>query len=204
MKYFPFLCIFCLFFTACKRDEVPRPKGANQYMINPYVGGFNGANYQFKPDWFKEPTQVADHSVVITQFTPDKNLIAYAVGAYLDDWSQAASYELFIRIKGDSKNLLSVTLQGSKEVTGWYYRDVSAQSGEIQLEAGVEYEAGMILKDPLAGNAFAITTLVKNQQPILPFSTGSMLCKGTAINGQASANYRLDGVVDIGYYLTTP
>lgn len=204
MKYLSVLCVFLLLLISCTRDDETVVKGPNQYIINSYVGTFNGATYELKPDWFKEPIQVNALTTVITEFTPGNKVMAYSVGAYLDDWSQATSYELFISKKGASNHLLTVTLQGTNEVTGWYYRDVSPQGLEVMLEAGVEYEAGMVFKNPLKGNAFAVTSLVKNQLPILPFTAGSMLCNGTSINGQASANYRLDGVVDIGYYTMNP
>lgn len=193
-----FLAAVC-FFCSCKKQ----PKnGPNQYVVNPYAFEAGASGLVVKRGWGQ--LEIADQSdkTFTCTFTTSKKCKVYALGAYLPKW-ELDKYIVFLLDGVTQQYLIYDSVTNSQSVTGWLYRDVSAQGKEALIIPGVTYTAGIIFKpNPNQPRTKFYTIGFLQPKIIVPFTQGSITYNGTYDGLVQSPATRLDGIVDIGYYTT--
>ena len=105
------------------------------------------------------------------------------------------------RVNITQQYLIYDSVTNSQSITGWLYRDVSAQGKEAFIVPGVTYTAGIIFKpDPNQPRTNFYTLGFLQPKTVVPFTQGAITYNGTYDGLAQSPVTRLDGVVDIGYY----
>jgi hypothetical protein len=165
----------------------------------------SGNSRQPKAGWNQLPIGDIASKTFTANFTTGQKAKVYAVGAYLPDWT-LDNYIIFLREANTAEYLIYDSMPGTTAVSGWRYRDVSAQGKEATIFPDHQYTAGIIFKPNPNQPRTQFFTVGKNnnQLPIVPFTQGSITYWGTFDGGTASPSFRLDGVVDIGYYTLNP
>jgi hypothetical protein len=190
--------------TGCRKKETP---GLNQYVVNDYAFELtsSGTSRQPKTGWNQLAIGDVSNKIFTASFTTAQKAKVYAVGANLPVWT-LDNYIVYLKEANTGEYLIYDSMPATNTVTGWRYRDVSAQGKEATIYPDHQYTAGIILKPNPNQPRTQFYTVGKNnnQLPIVPFTQGIITYWGTFDGGTASPAYRLDGVVDIGLYPLTP
>ncbi len=190
--------------AGCQKKETPGP---NQYVVNDYAFELtpSGTSRQPKTGWNQLAIGDVSNKIFTASFTTTQKAKVYAVGAYLPAWT-LDNYIVYLKEVNTAEYLIYDSMPGTNTVTGWRYRDVSAQGKEATIYPDHQYTAGIIFKPNPNQPRTQFYTVGKNNntQPVVPFTQGIISYWGTFDGGTASPGYRLDGVVDIGVYPLTP
>lgn len=204
MKKTLLIAFAVLAFTCCQKKETPGP---NQYVVNDYAYEItaSGSSRQPKTGWNQLAIGDVANKIFTASFTTAQKAKVYAVGANLPAWT-LDNYIVYLKEVNTGEYLIYDSMPGTSTVTGWRYRDVSAQGKEATIYPDHQYTAGIIFKPNPNQPRTQFYTVGKNnnQLPIIPFTQGSITYWGTFDGGIASPAYRLDGVVDIGLYPLSP
>lgn len=193
-----------LLVTGCQKKENPGPA---QCVVNDYAFELtpSGTSRQPKTGWNQLAVGDVSNKIFTASFTTAQKAKVYAVGAYLPAWT-LDNYIVYLKEVNTAEYLIYDSMPGTNTVTGWRYRDVSAQGREATIYPDHQYTAGIIFKPNPNQPRTQFYTVGKNNntQPVVPFTQGIISYWGTFDGGIGSPAYRMDGVVDIGVYSLTP